>query len=115
MSDNMTFREAIDLFRSVYRRFEKIEQRPWGVEGATIELMKQVGELAKHVMVAEHYYFEARGGMPDYATDKEKIGDELADIFATLIRIADYYQIDLVEAHIKARQAEADSLTHMDA
>lgn len=39
MSNEMTFREAIELFRRVYHRFEKIEGKPWGVEGATIELM----------------------------------------------------------------------------
>ncbi len=115
MPNNLTFQEAINLFRSVYRRFEKIEQRPWGVEGATIELVKQVGELARYVMMAEHYYFAGREVLPNYATDNEKIGDELADIFAMLIRVADYYQIDLVEAHVRARQAEADSLTQMGA
>ncbi len=57
MSDEMTFREAIELFRKVYHRFEKIEGKPWGAEGAMIEIMKQVGELAKHVMIAENYYF----------------------------------------------------------
>ena len=113
MSKDMTFQEAVDLFRSVYRRFEKIEQRPWGVEGATIELIKQVGELARHVMVAEHYYFARREALPTYVTNKEKIGDELADIFAMLVRIADYYEIDLLEAHIQARQKEIDSLTQM--
>jgi hypothetical protein len=60
MLDEMTFREAIELFRTVYQRFEKIEGRPWGIEGAMIELVKQVGELAKHVMIAEHYYFAGR-------------------------------------------------------
>lgn len=44
----------------MYHRFEKIEGRPWGVEGATIELIKQVGELAKYVMVVENYYFPTR-------------------------------------------------------
>ena len=83
MSDEMTFREAIELFRSIYQRFEKIEGRRWGVEGAMIELVKQVGELAKHIMVAERYYFAGREHMPGYRTNKEIIGDELADIFST--------------------------------
>ncbi len=112
MSD-ITFRDAIDLFRSVYRRFETIEGRPWAVEGAMIELVKQTGELAKHIMVAEHYYFPERGSLPNYLTTKEIIGDELADVFAMLIRIADYYDIDLVEAHMKARKAEDESLKKM--
>jgi NTP pyrophosphatase (non-canonical NTP hydrolase) len=113
MSNDMTFREAIELFRNVYHRFEKIEGRPWGVEGATIELVKQVGELAKQVMVAERYYFTGRENLPGYETSKALIGDELADILSMVIRIADYYDIDLVEAHVKARKAEAESLTRM--
>ena len=107
---DMTFQEAIDLFRNISHRFEKIEGRPWGVEGAMMELMKQVGELAKYVMVAERYYYADRQQKPQYAVSKEKIGDELADILAQVIRVADYYQIDLVEAHLKARQEEAEML-----
>ena len=57
---DMTFHEAIALYRTIYHRFETIEGRPWGAEGAMIELMKQVGELAKYVMVAEYYYFAGR-------------------------------------------------------
>jgi NTP pyrophosphatase (non-canonical NTP hydrolase) len=112
---DVTFQEAIELFRNIYRRFEKIEGRPWGVEGAMIELTKQVGELAKYVMVAEQYYFADRQQKPEYAVTTEKIGDELADILAQVIRVADYYQINLVEAHQKARQEEAECLTRRGA
>jgi NTP pyrophosphatase (non-canonical NTP hydrolase) len=45
----------------------------------------------------------------------EKIGDELADVFGQLIRIADYYHIDLEEAHKKARTGEDESLKSMGA
>jgi len=113
MSDEMTFREAIQLFRNIYQRFEKIEGRKWGVEGATIELMKQAGELAKLIMVEENYYFSGRDKIPGYNANKELIGDELADVLSMIIRIADYYKIDLVEAHVKARQAEDESLKKM--
>ncbi len=111
MAHEMTFREAIELFLKNKRRFEKIEQRPWGAEGAMIELMKQVGELAKHIMVIEKYYFAAREKMPGYETTKEIIGDELADVFSMIIQIADHYGIDLVEAHVKARGMEEAHLS----
>jgi NTP pyrophosphatase (non-canonical NTP hydrolase) len=111
--DVMTFEEAIELFRSVYRRFEQIEGRPWGVEGALMELTKQAGELAKHVMVAEHYYFPGKEHQPGYETSREIIADELADIFAMLIRIADHYDIDLAEAHVRARRAESAHLASL--
>lgn len=111
MSDDVTFQEAIQLFRGIHQRFAKIEERPWGVEGAMIELVKQVGELAKQVMVTERYYFAGRDKMAGYETSKEIIGDELADIFAMVIRISDHYGIDLEEAHVRARQAEDAHLT----
>lgn len=56
-------------------------------------------------MVEEGYYYPDR-----YDSDTELIGDELADIFAAVIRIADHYEIDLVDAHVKAREAEEKSL-----
>jgi hypothetical protein len=56
MPDELKFREAIQQCTAIAERFATLEGRPWGVEGAMIELSKQVGELAKFVMVAEHYY-----------------------------------------------------------
>ena len=110
MPTDITFKEAIALFQSIYPRFEKIQGRPWGVEGAMIELSKQVGELAKHVMVAEKYYNPDRENRPEYATSIDDIGDELGDVIAQLIRIADYYGIDLVDAYVKGREGEDASL-----
>lgn len=103
----MTFEEAINIAKAIIKRFEKIEGKPWKAEGGLIELTKQVGELAKHVMGYEGYYFPDRTkNDKKYDSTKEKIGDELADILYSVIRIADYYDIDLEQAHIKARQSE---------
>lgn len=104
---DMSFREAVNLYRDVVKRFEKIEGRPWGAEGAMIELSKQVGELAKCIMIQEDYYFPSA----IREKNKEKLANELADIFGQVIRIADHYQIDLLEAHIEARKDEADTLS----
>lgn len=106
----MTFQEAIKLYRDIYKRFEIVEGRPWGINGATIELSKQVGDLAKLIMLKENYYA--------YCAQKpenldEKIGDELADILGQIIRIADFYNIDLEEAHKKARTGEDHCLKSM--
>lgn len=103
----MDFKEAIDLARKIIKRFEKIEGKPWGAEGAIIELTKQAGELSKSIMVYEGYYFRGRGKLDKrYIPAKGKIGDELADILYAIIRIADHYRIDLEQAHIKARLEE---------
>lgn len=69
-----------------------------------VELAKQVGDLAKHIMVQEKYYLKEREGKPEYKTNKQNIADELADIFFCLVRIADIYKIDLEQAFLEARR-----------
>ena len=110
MPNDISFQQAIALHRAVYQRFSKIEGCPWGAEGAMIELVKQVGELAKYVMAIEDYCFSQRQALPGYEASKDQLGDELADILAQLIRLADHYQIDLVETYLKASQEAMDSL-----
>lgn len=102
-----TFDETINAIRVSIRRFQKIEGRPWGVEGAVIELAKQVGDLSALVMNREGYYFADRDKIDaTYTATDEKIGDELADIMFAVVRIADYYEIDLNATNAKTRQDE---------
>lgn len=111
MNKEMNFKEAIKLAEEIIKRFEKIEGKKWGAEGSLIELQKQVGELSKLIMVYEKYYFSDRDKTDkQYETTKEKIADELADIFYAIIRIAKHYNIDLEKAHIEARKAEDNFL-----
>jgi hypothetical protein len=44
------FQEVVEITRKVVSEFEKREQKKWGIEGATIELGKQLGDLCKLVM-----------------------------------------------------------------
>jgi len=97
-----SFQQIIKTTQKVIKEWEKVEQRPWGAEGSLIELSKQVGDLAKKVMVVEKYYFKKRETDPRYKTTKEEIGDELSDILFCLIRIAEHYKIDLEKEHLKA-------------
>ena len=100
---DMSFNYAVKLYLDIVKRFEKIEGRAWGVEGAVMELTHQVGILTKHVMAQENYYFYSI----DSEENKKLIADELADVFGQIIRIADYYEIDLLESHITERKKEA--------
>jgi NTP pyrophosphatase (non-canonical NTP hydrolase) len=43
---------------------------------------------------------------PAYETKAEDIADELADVLYCIIRLADYYHVDLEEAHLQARRKE---------
>ena len=103
----MTFKEAVDLAKGIIKRFRKIEGKPWKIDGSMIELSKQVGDLSKLVMSYEGYCPKDRGKQDkQYLATKEKIADELADILLMIIRISDYYQIDLEKAHVEARKGE---------
>ena len=97
-----TFAEMEDMYREVVKRYQKIELREWKAEGAMIELAKQVGELAKQVMIKERYY-ALQGEEPNV---DERLGNEMADVVAQIMRLADYYKIDLEKAFIEAREDE---------
>lgn len=106
MQKDRTFSELIEITRRVIAAFDAAAQRPWTIEATMIELMKQVGDLSKHVMMAEQYYLEDRASRPEYQTSTQDIGDELADILYCVIRIAEHYGIDLEAAHLEARRRE---------
>lgn len=97
-----TFREMQDMYREVVKRFRKIELQEWKAEGTMIELSKQVGELSKQVMLKEKYYAYT----DDTAVVNAKLGNEMADVIAQVMRLSDYYGIDLEQAYIAAREDE---------
>lgn len=106
------FEDALNDIRKSVNRFQQIEGRPWGVEGAVIELGKQVGQLSALVMNREGYYYPGREKEDDsYQSSNDNIADELADIMFAVVRVADYYDIDLVATNIKTRKLEDDFLT----
>ena len=97
-----TFKEMEEMYREVVKRFNKIELQEWRAEGAMIELSKQVGELAKQVMIKEKYY-----ALEGEAVDVDaRLGNEMADVIAQVMRLADYYNIDLEQAFVEAREDE---------
>lgn len=106
METRHTFRDLIGMARKVIAAFDRVERRPWTIEATTIELTKQVGDLARRIMTQEQYYLPDRDQRPDYRASVDDIGDELADILYCVIRIAEHYRIDLEAAHIRARRAE---------
>ena len=98
----LTFQEVVEKTNKVITAFQKVEQREWGIEGNMIELMKQVWDLSKNIMMLENYYLAERKNNANYnIASKERIGNELSDIFFMIVRIANHYKIDLEKAHIK--------------
>ena len=105
MPATTSFQEALNSGLQIVSRCRTIQPKPWNAEGSLIELVKQVGDLARHVMSCEGYY-GPRDNKERYAGDKSMISDELVDIFTAVIRLADHYDIDLGEAVEKTRVAE---------
>ena len=97
-----TFREMEEMYHEIVKRFRKIELNEWNAEGAMIELSKQVGELAKQVMIKERYY-ALEGDVGD-------VDRCLGNVIAQVIRLADFYKINLEEAYVKAREEEDEYL-----
>lgn len=101
-----SFAEMQEMYREVVGRFNRIEGRSWEASGAMIELTKQTGELAKQVMLKEGFYA--------WSGDKEEVdrqlANEMADVIAQVMRLADHYQIDLEQAFIEAREDEDNYL-----
>ncbi|MBU4283649.1 MAG: hypothetical protein KJ968_00950 [Nanoarchaeota archaeon] len=111
MTNSLTFQEVVKKTLQIVKKFEEVEQRKWGIEGNMIELSKQVGELAKNVMMLEKYYLAKRWQEPQYKdASKEEIANELSDILFIIIRIADLYKIDLEKAHLKELELASKSL-----
>lgn len=98
----MTFTEMQNMYENIVQRFSQIELQEWKAEGAMIELSKQVGELAKQVMIKEKYY--ALTG--EVADVDERLGNEMADVIAQVMRLAMHYNIDLEKAFVEAREDE---------
>ena len=101
MEESKTFKKIIEETREITKEFEKREKRKWIPETMVTELAKQLGEVSKQIMMLEGNYLPRRDTDPRYAHSKEQLADELSDIFANILRIADHYQIDLEEAHLK--------------
>ena len=98
----MTFTEMQNMYENIVQRFSQIELQEWKAEGAMIELSKQVGELAKQVMIKEKYY-----ALTGEVTDvDERLGNEMADVIAQVMRLAMHYNIDLEKAFVEAREDE---------
>jgi NTP pyrophosphatase (non-canonical NTP hydrolase) len=109
--NDQTFEEAINDIRKSVTRFQKIEGKPWGAEGAVIELAKQVGQLSALIMNREGYYYAEREKDNDnYKSSNDNIADELADVIFAVVRIADHYGIDLASTNVKTRKLEDDFL-----
>ena len=90
-----TFAEMQDRYKEIVNRFNKIELQEWKAEGAMIE-------LAKQIMIKERYY-ALEGEDPNV---DERLGNEMADVIAQIMRLADYYKIDLEKAFTEAREDE---------
>lgn len=86
-----TMEEYIQEIRAIYRSYEKTGTKPWDYGIASRDLSYQVGSLTKLIMQMEGERYK---DVSDESL-KEKIGDELADIFAEVLFISSELDIDI--------------------
>lgn len=98
--EEQTFQQIIQQSRELIKRFKEQEEKNWNAETIITELTKQLGEVSKQVMMLEGNYIPQRKKDSKYACSKEILEDELSDVLFNLIRLADYYEIDLERAHL---------------
>ena len=110
MQEPESFADLVLINRAVASAFDRLERRPWTVLTEVAELAKQVGDLARAVLSHEQWYLRERDATAQYAADRDRIGDELADVLYCLLRLADRYGVDLAAAHRQARQREWEML-----
>lgn len=91
---SMQVAELVELTRSLIKLFKQVEPRDWGIEAMAVELTAETGTLADSIMIQEGYRRMRQGGELD-------LEDDVVDIMFMLIRIADYYQIDLEAAYTR--------------
>jgi NTP pyrophosphatase (non-canonical NTP hydrolase) len=83
--------ELLDTWNS----YEKQGTLPWTREVAANDLQYQIGSLAKLILQLQNYRY--RSGLNEEEI-KSKMADELADIIAEALFIADGYDIDIEKA-----------------
>lgn len=90
---NMALKDYKEKSLELIKRFESIEPKRWSIEGSSMELMTEVGDLVDLVLRKEYYKQNVYDDL-DY-----QIRDELADIILILFAISHHYKIDLDEAY----------------
>jgi len=77
----------------IIKKFQEIEKNPWGPEAIVLDLVEEVGELANAVLVREKYKSIKR--------KKSELKDSIADILYALVRLANYYNINIKDEYMK--------------
>lgn len=96
---SLTFTQMQEMYMDVVGRFNPLELGDWKPEEAVIELSNYVGELAKKIIIREKYY-KLTGKV---TTEDEYLGDGMVEVISQLMRLADYYDVDLEKKFIEAR------------
>jgi NTP pyrophosphatase (non-canonical NTP hydrolase) len=89
----MQISDMVERTRKVTTLFDEVVPRTWGIEAMMVELVGEVGTLADEIMLQEGYRATRKA-------DPLRLEDELTDVLFMLVRVADYYHIDLERAYV---------------
>ncbi len=90
----MEVSKMVEMTQEITALFDKEVPRQWSIEAMMTELVAEVGTLADSIMIKEGYR-HLRG------ENELDLEDDVVDILFMLIRIADFYHIDLDQAYPK--------------
>jgi len=93
---------------AVYKEYAKQGTLDWDYRATTTDLSYQVGSLAKVVMQMQNLRY--RDGLSDEEL-KKKAGDELADILAEVLIIANDLGIDMNQAWNNMIQSDQNKIS----
>ena len=97
---DLTFAQMQEMYMDIVERFHPLELKDWKPEEAVIELSNYVGELAKKIIIREKYY-KLTGKV---TAEDDYLGDGMVEVISQLMRLADYYHVDLEKKFIEARE-----------
>ena len=90
--------ETIDSLRNSLRHFAA--ERDWDQFHSPKNLAISINVEAAELL--EHFQWINEANSPDFSEDQlSKVGEEMADVFLYLIRLADKLDIDLIQAASK--------------
>lgn len=98
-----TLNDLTKEITEIFKNYEKQGTLPWDYKIASVDLTYQVGSLTKAVLQLQNYRY-SEGKTPEEL--KKKIADELADILAEVLIIADDLHIDVYEAWENMKQSD---------
>lgn len=93
---------------NLFKKYQSQGTKMWTYETASHDLQYQIGKLSKCILQLKNYRY--RENLTDEEI-KEKLADELVDIMAEVLFIADELNIDLYKSWQKMIESDENKIS----